>query len=166
MSTLSIVLIVIIVVLIAALVALYFFGKKAQRRQAVQEEQMAAMAQTVSMLVIDKKRMKLSQSGLPSQVIEQTPKLLRWNKLPIVKAKVGPKVMTLVCDEKVFELIPVKREVKVVVSGIYISAVKSARGGLETPKKAFLSVYLKNKFFTKTAQEQNICHGRSFFIPL
>ena len=83
--------------------------------------------------------MKISQSGLPSQVIEQTPKLLRWNKLPIVKAKVGPKVMTLVCDDKVFELIPVKREVKVVVSGIYISAIKSARGGLETPppKKGF-----------------------------
>ena len=133
MSTLSIVLIVIIVVLIAALVALYFFGKKAQRRQVEQQEQMDAIAQTVSMLIIDKKRMKISQSGLPAQVIEQTPKLLRWNKLPIVKAKVGPKVMTLVCDEKVFEVLPVKREVKVVVSGIYISAVKSARGGLETP---------------------------------
>lgn len=145
MSTLSIVLIVIIVVLIAVLAALYFFGKKAQRRQAVQQEQMEAMAQTVSMLVIDKKRMKISQSGLPSQVIEQTPKLLRWNKLPIVKAKVGPKVMTLVCDDKVFELIPVKREVKVVVSGIYISAIKSARGGLETPppKKGFFKRLLK-----------------------
>ena len=145
MSTLSIVLIVIIVVLIAVLSALYFFGKKAQRRQAVQQEQMEAMAQTVSMLVIDKKRMKISQSGLPSQVIEQTPKLLRWNKLPIVKAKVGPKVMTLVCDDKVFELIPVKREVKVVVSGIYISAIKSARGGLETPppKKGFFKRLFK-----------------------
>ena len=145
MSTLSIVLIVIIVVLIAALVGLYFFGRKAQRRQAAQQEQMEAIAQTVSMLVIDKKRMKISQSGLQAQVIEQTPKLLRWNKLPIVKAKVGPKVMTLVCDEKVFELIPVKREVKVVISGIYISAVKSARGGLETPppKKSFFKRLFK-----------------------
>lgn len=145
MSTLSIVLIVIIIVLIAALVGLYFFGRKAQRRQAAQQEQMEAIAQTVSMLVIDKKRMKISQSGLPAQVIEQTPKLLRWNKLPIVKAKVGPKVMTLVCDEKVFELIPVKREVKVVISGIYISAVKSARGGLETPppKKSFFKRLFK-----------------------
>lgn len=96
---------------------------------------MDAIAQTVSMLVIDKKRLKISESGLPPQVIEQTPKLLRWNKLPIVKAKVGPKVMTLACDEKVFDLIPVKREVKVVVSGIYITEIKSARGGLETPPK-------------------------------
>ena len=135
MSKVTIVLLVIIVILLAALVALYFLGKKAQRRQVAQKEQMDAIAQTVSMLVIDKKRLKISQSGLPPQVIEQTPKLLRWNKLPIVKAKVGPKVMTLACDDKVFDLIPVKREVKVVVSGIYITEIKSARGGLETPPK-------------------------------
>ena len=104
MSTSTIVFLVIIVVLIAALVALYFFGKKAQRRQAAQQEQMEAIAQTVSMLIIDKKKLKISQSGLPAQVIEQTPKWLRWNKLPIVKAKVGPKIMTLACDANVFEV--------------------------------------------------------------
>lgn len=135
MSKLTIVLLVIIAILAIALVVLYFVGKKAQRRQVAQKEQMDAIAQTVSMLVIDKKRLKISESGLPPQVIEQTPKLLRWNKLPIVKAKVGPKVMTLACDDKVFDLIPVKREVKVVVSGIYITEIKSARGGLETPPK-------------------------------
>jgi type II secretory pathway pseudopilin PulG len=135
MSKLTIVLLIIVIVLIAALVALYFFGRKAQRKQIAQKEQMDAIAQTVSMLVIDKKRLRISESGLPEQVIGQTPKLLRWNKLPIVKAKVGPKVMTLACDERVFELIPVKREVKVVVSGIYITDIKSARGGLETPVK-------------------------------
>ena len=135
MTTSTIVFLVIIVVLIAALVALYFFGKKAQRRQAAQQEQMAAIAQTVSMLIIDKKKLKISQSGLPAQVIEQTPKWLRWNKLPIVKAKVGPRIMTLACDANVFEVLPVKKEVKVVVSGIYITEVKSARGGLEVPAK-------------------------------
>lgn len=135
MSTGTIVFLVILVILIAIVVALYFYGKKAQRQQVAQQEQMEAIAQTVSMLVIDKKRLKISESGLPQQVIEQTPKYLRWNKLPIVKAKVGPRVMTLACDEKVFEVLPVKREVKVVISGIYITAVKSARGGLETPPK-------------------------------
>ncbi len=33
-------------------------------------------------------------------VIDQTPKLMRRTKLPIVKAKVGPKITTLVADEK------------------------------------------------------------------
>lgn len=135
MSPLFITLIVILVVLLAILAALAIFGRKAQKKQALQQEQMDAIAQTVSMLVIDKKRLKISQSGLPAQVIAQTPKFLRWSKIPIVKAKVGPKVMVLACDEKVFELIPVKREAKVVVSGIYITGIKSARGGLETPVK-------------------------------
>ena len=146
MSTLSIVLIVIIVVLIAALVALYFFGRKAQRKQAVQQEQMEAIAQTISMLVIDKKRMKISQSGLPSQVIEQTPKLLRWNKLPIVKAKVGPQIMSLVSDEKIFDSIPLKKEVKAVVSGIYITDVKGIRGKVQIEPK-------KKGFFKRTLEK-------------
>ena len=32
------------------------------------------------------------------------------------------------CDAKVFEVIPVKKEVKAVVSGIYITSLKSVRG--------------------------------------
>ena len=82
-------------VLIAAVVVLYFLGRKAQKKQAEQQEQIEAYKQTVSMLIIDKKRMKLKDAGLPAAVIEQTPKLLRGSKLPIVKAKVGPQVMTL-----------------------------------------------------------------------
>ena len=80
------------------------------------------------MLIIDKKRMKLKDAGLPTAVIEQTPKLLRGSKLPIVKAKVGPQVMTLVCEESIFESVPVKKEVKATVSGIYITAVKGLHG--------------------------------------
>ena len=117
-----------------------------QKKQALQKEQMDAMAQTVSMLIIDKKRLRIKDSGLPPMVIEQTPKYLRRSKLPIVKAKVGPKVMTLACEESVFQVLPVKREVKAVVSGIYITAVKSARGGLETPppkKKGFFKRLFK-----------------------
>ena len=127
------VLIVILVIVVAALAALYFFGNKMQKKQRENQAQLEAMAQTVSMLIIDKKRLKIKESGLPQMVIDQTPKYMRWSKLPIVKAKIGPKIMTLVADEKVFELIPVKRECKVVLSGIYITAIKSARGGLETP---------------------------------
>ncbi len=135
MKTLTIVLLVILGVLIVAVVALYFFGKRAQKKQAAQKEQMDAMAQNVSMLIIDKKRMRMKESGLPQVVIDQTPKWLRRSKLPIVKAKVGPKVMSLVCEESIFELVPVKKEVKAVVSGIYITSVRGIRGPLEAPKK-------------------------------
>ncbi|MFR8351555.1 MAG: hypothetical protein ACLVB1_01465 [Blautia obeum] len=139
MSTLTIVLLVILVVLIAALIALYFFGKKAQKKQEEQQAQIEAAKQTVSMLIIDKKRLPLKESGLPQMVIDQAPKLMRRSKLPIVKAKVGPKISVLIADEKVFDQIPVKK-VKAEVSGLYIVGVKGIRGSLETPapkKKGF-----------------------------
>ena len=44
--------------------------------------------------------------------------------------------MTLMCDSKVFEVIPVKKEIKAVVSGLYITGIKSVRGGsIEQPVK-------------------------------
>lgn len=135
MNTVTIVLLVILAILIIAVVALYFLGKKAQKRQA-EQQQIDAMKQTVSMLIIDKKRMKLKDSGLPQAVIEQAPKLMRSSKLPIVKAKVGPQVMSLVCEEKIFDSVPVKKEVKAVISGIYITDVKGLHGKpVVTPKK-------------------------------
>lgn len=135
MSTGLIVAIVVAVVAIALLVVLYFLGKKAEKRKAEQDAQMEQYKQTVSMLIIDKKRMKLIDSGLPQAVLDQTPKLMRRAKLPIVKAKVGPQVMSLVADEKIFEAIPVKKEVKATVSGIYITDVKGLHGKIETPVK-------------------------------
>lgn len=135
MSPVTIVLLVILAVLIAATIALIFLGKKAQKRKDEQDAQLAATAQTVTMLIIDKKRMRLNQSGLPQAVIDQTPKLMRRSKLPIVKAKVGPRIMTLVADAAIFDTIPVKKEVKAVVSGIYIMEVRGVRGPLETPPK-------------------------------
>lgn len=145
MSTVTIVLLVILVILIGVLIGLYFFGKKAQEKQEAQKEQIEATKQTVSMLVIDKKRLPLKESGLPQMVIEQTPKLMRRSKLPIVKAKVGPKITVLIADEKVFELIPVKKEIKAEVSGLYIVGVKGIRGSLETPvqKKGFFKRFMK-----------------------
>lgn len=139
MSTVTIVLLVILAVLIVGLIVLYFLGKKAQKKRDEQEAQLAANSQTVSMLIIDKKRLRLKDSGLPQVVIDQTPKMMRRSKLPIVKAKVGPKVMSLIADEAVYDLIPLKKEVKATVSGIYITKVTGVRGPLEKPqgKKSF-----------------------------
>lgn len=134
MSTLTIVLLVILAVLIIGLIVLYFLGKKAQKKKEEQDAQLAASAQTVSMLIIDKKRMRIKDAGLPQIVVDQTPKLMRRSKLPIVKAKVGPKVMSLIADEAIFDLIPLKKEVKATVSGIYITKVTGVRGPLEKPE--------------------------------
>ena len=138
------VLLIILIVLAAVMVVLYFVGKRVQKKQDERQEQIEAAKQTMSMLVIDKKKMKLKDAGLPKMVLDQTPKYLRGTKTPIVKAKIGPKVMSLMCDPKVFEMIPVKAEIKAEVSGIYIVGIKSVRGGkIVVPEKK------KRRFFGK-----------------
>lgn len=142
MSKATIILLVILIVLVIACIVLYFLGKRAEKKQAAQQEQLAAAAQNITMLVIDKARMRIKDAGLPPIVLENTPKYLRHSKVPIVKAKIGPKIMVLMCDAEVFPLVPVKKEVKATVSGIYITAVKGIRGPLDTPpkkKKGFLA---------------------------
>lgn len=125
------ILIIIAVIIIALIVLLYILGRKAQKKQAEQQELLEANKQTVSMLVIDKKRMKLRDAGLPQVVLDQTPKALRGSKLPIIKAKVGPQIVSLISDEKIFESVPVKKEVKAVVSGLYVLDVKGLHGRTE-----------------------------------
>lgn len=126
---------IVIAVLAVAVVALYFVGRRLQKKQDAQQAQIEAAKQSVSMLIIDKKRLRIKESGLPAMVIDQTPKYMRRSKLPIVKAKVGPKVMNFVADERIFDQIPLKKEVKAEISGIYIVGVKGIRGSLEAPKK-------------------------------
>lgn len=147
MSTGAIIAIVILVVFAILMVVLYFLGKRAQKKQAEQQEVLQANKQTVSMLIIDKKRMKIKESGLPQVVIDQTPKMMRGSKLPIIKAKVGPQIVSLVCDEKIFDSIPVKKEVKASVSGIYVLDVRGLHGKSEAKTEQ------KKKGFFKRALE-------------
>lgn len=155
MNPVVIVLLVIFAILLIAAIVLYFLGKKAQKKKQEQDEQLAANAQTVTMLVIDKKRMPIKDAGLPQIVLEQTPKLMRRSKLPIVKAKVGPKIMSLIADESVFEQIPVKKEIKASVSGLYITKVSGVRGPLEKPEgKKNWRIKLKEKADRASAEAQ------------
>ena len=96
----SIVLLTILVILLVVFIALIIVGNKLRKKQESQQEQIDAAKQIMSMLV-----------------------------MPIVKAKIVPRVLTLMCDPKVFEQIPVKAEIKAEVSGIYITGIKSVRGG-------------------------------------
>ena len=150
METWMIVTLVIVLVVTAALIALYIFGSKMQKKQEKAQADMMVGAQTYSILVIDKKKMKLKEAGFPAVVLEQTPKYLRNSKVPVVKAKIGPKVMSLMCEPKVFDLIPIKKEVKAVMNGIYIIDVKGMRGGLaEKPEKLTFMQKIKAKIAKK-----------------
>ena len=145
MSKGTIILLIILAIVLVALGLLYYFGNRMQKKQEAQQEQLAA-AQQVSLLVIDKKKMKLKDAGFPQIIVDNTPKYLRRSKVPVVKAKIGPRIMTMMCDTQIYDLIPVKKEVKATVSGIYITGVRGIRGSLETPqkKKGFFA-RLRNK---------------------
>ena len=142
----GLILLIILAIVLVALGLLYYFGNRMQKKQEAQQEQLAAAAQQVSLLVIDKKKMKLKDAGFPQVIVDNTPKYLRRSKVPVVKAKIGPRIMTMMCDTQIYDLIPVKKEVKATVSGIYITGVRGIRGSLETPqkKKGFFA-RLRNK---------------------
>ncbi len=135
MSKLSIVAIIAVVVVVASMIALSIYGKKLQKQQEESREQLEAAKQSMKILVIDKKRMKIKDAGLPAMVLDKMPKRYRNQKLPIVKAKIGPQIMSLICEEKIFDLIPVKKEVRASISGIYILEVKGIRDSLEAKGK-------------------------------
>lgn len=147
MKAFWIVLIVIVVIAAVVLAVLYFLGKKLEKKQADQQALMDSMAQTVSLMVVDKKRMRIKEAtSLPKQVMEQTPWYLKRSKVPVVKVKVGPRVMTMMCDDKLFDLLPLKTELKATISGIYITKAKPVRGSLLAPpkKKKFLDRFKKD----------------------
>ena len=155
MKIFFIVLGIIVIVLAILLVVLYFLGKNLQKKQESQQEAMDAAAQQMNLYIIDMKMMKAMDANLPKMVTEQIPKYMRRAKLPIVKAKVGPRVMSLICDAKVFDTIAPKQEVKATVSGLYITAAKRIRGPIvETdPKKRKEQRKQEKKEAKKAARE-------------
>ena len=142
------VILVILLILVVVLAVLYFLGRKMEKRQVEQQSAIDAAKQTVSLMAIDKKKLKIKEAGLPPIVYEQTPWYAKWMKVPVVKAKIGTKIMTMIADEKVFLQLPLKTEVKVVISGLYITEIKSVpRGGLiPLPKKKTIGQRIKGIF--------------------
>ena len=135
-NTFYIVMISITGVLLIAVIVLFFVGKKLDKKQSEQQKLMDQNRQSVSMLIIDKKKVRFKDAGFPQAVVDQAPKLSKFMKVPVVKAKVGPQILTLIADEKIFDSIPVKKEVKAIVSGMYIVSVKLAHGKQEpVPQK-------------------------------
>ena len=138
-NTVITVLLVLLSIAAVALVVMYFVGRRLQEKQAASQPAFDA-AKQLTMLPIDKKKVRLKEAGFPKLVWEQTPFYLRWMKVPVVKAKVGPKIITMMADETAFQQLPLKQECKVIVSGIYIVEVKGVRGGAvpAVPKKRSL----------------------------
>ncbi len=149
-GTVGSVMLAIAIILLILMGVLYYFGRKMSRQQAEQQPMIDANTQNVTLLIIDKKKLSVKDAvaaGLPKQVQEQTPVYLKLSKLPVVKAKVGPQIMTLMADPAIFDQLPLHKECKVAVAGIYIRKILSVRGGAvpKAPEKKGFMAGLRDK---------------------
>lgn len=120
------------IALVLALIAggffLYrFLKKKLQKRMDDQQEMVNHHKVPASILILEKRRDRIQNANVPKSVIEQVPKIYKLKKMPIVKAKIGPQVMDLLCDEEVFDKLPERKTVRVEMAGIFIAAVKPGK---------------------------------------
>ena len=81
------VLIVILVILVILLVVLYFLGKKMQKKQAEQEAQIEAAKQTVTMLIIDKKKAKAKRCRTSRSCIGANTQIYAPRQIPYRKSQ-------------------------------------------------------------------------------
>jgi hypothetical protein len=125
------ILVIVFIVVAVIGVGLYFLNKWASKRMVEQQDAVQRNKQAVSLYVIDKKKEKITNAHFPKTVYEQIPKWSRLMKMPLVKAKIGPQIATLMCDGKVFEALPVKKTVMVELAGMYIVGMK----GMKTKKE-------------------------------
>ena len=117
--------IIIIVVIIALIMAgLYYFNRKNYKKVIESQDFIAANKMTVQIFVIDKKYERPTDKNLPKNIYEKLPKSSKLRKMAIIKAKVGPQITTLMCDKPVYDILPVKKNVKVEMAGIYIVGIK------------------------------------------
>jgi len=125
------VMILIAIILGVIVAALYFLNKWAGKRMANQQEMVERHKQTATIYIIDKKKDKITNANLPKAMASQVPRMGRLMKMPLVKAKIGPQIMTLLCDNAVFPALPVKKNVTVEIAGAYIVSMK----GMKTKKQ-------------------------------
>ena len=116
------------VVVVAVFAAFYFLNRWASKKMGDQQAMVEKTKQEVQIFVIDKRRDRISNVNLPKAVHEAVPKVSKLMRMYFIQAKVGPRIMTLMCDRKhVFNAIPVKKNVKVELAGIYIVSVKGMK---------------------------------------
>lgn len=117
---------ILIVILGAAAAGLYFLNKKASKKMAEQQSVIDSNRMVQSIFIIDKKKDYAKNVNLPKMVQEQLPRLMKLRKSYFVQAKIGPQIMTFMCEKKVYNQLPVKKNVKVELVGIYIMGVAGA----------------------------------------
>ena len=114
-----------VIAIIAGLlvVGFLFLRKKMKDKMAAQQELIEQIKMTQTIFVIAKRIDNIKNSDIPRRVLDQIPKMYKIKKVPLVKAKFGPMVIDLICEEDIYHKLPEKKNVKVEIAGIFISKV-------------------------------------------
>jgi hypothetical protein len=119
--------IILAIILIILGVVIFFIRKKFKTKMNDQQSLVDQHKVTTTILVLEKRKDKVQNANMPKSVIEQIPKIYKIKKVPIVKAKIGPQVMDLLCDEEIFDKLPNKKSVQVELAGIFIAGIKKGK---------------------------------------
>ena len=123
----TIILLCVLAAVIIAFIVLMIIGRKRQKKQDEQTAEMEKQAQTISLFIIDMKKLRMKDAGMPKVVMDATPRLAKLTKMPVLKVKAGNRVMSLICDAEVYKTLLPKQEVKAKVAGVYVLSAKYVR---------------------------------------
>ena len=132
---LDIMLIVIVAVVVIA-GALYLLNRWAAKRMSTQQDMVEKTKQSASIYVIDKKHDKAANVHLPKAVQDSMPRTAKIMKMYFIKAKIGPQIVTLMCEKSVYNALDVKKTFQVEIAGIYIASVKGMKSSYEVKQAA------------------------------
>ena len=118
---------IVFAVIVALGIGLFFLNRWANKRYSQQQDMVQKNKQAAEIYVIDMKRGKAEEANLPKAVTENLPRTAKFMKMNFVKAKVGPQIVTLMCDKSIYSALRVKEKFKVELAGIYIVSVKGAK---------------------------------------
>ncbi len=112
--------IIVMVVLAIVLAIVYSLSRKNYKKVIEAEDFIKANKQVASIFVIDKRYEKPTETNVGKLIYEKLEKSAKRRKMCMVKAKVGPQIVTLICDKNLFDVITPKKTIKVELSGLYI----------------------------------------------
>jgi hypothetical protein len=116
---------IILAVVLGGLLAGFFYIRKRMKRKMQEQQSMVDQHKiATSILVLEKRRDKVTNANIPKSVLAQIPAVYKIKKVPLVKAKIGAQVMDLLCDDDVFEKLPERKTVRVDMAGIFIASIK------------------------------------------
>lgn len=122
-----------IVVLVVA--AFFFINRWAYKKMDEQQAMINQQKMKQTAYIIDKKHDKITNVHMPKMVMDNIPKRAKWMKMYFAQVKIGPQILTLICDKNVYNALPLKKTVKIEIAGLYIVSVVGMKSAEEMKER-------------------------------